>query len=45
MFLKYVAAGGSYQYDLLEGAKSIQLAELGLESWKQTEGGSIYSVW
>jgi len=34
MFLRYVVVGSSYKYDLLEGAKGVQLAELGVESWK-----------
>jgi predicted dehydrogenase len=35
MFLRHVAAGEPFPYDLLEGAKGVQLAELGLESWKE----------
>jgi predicted dehydrogenase len=32
MFLKHVVAGTPFPYDLREGAKGVQLAELGLES-------------
>jgi len=35
MFLRHVAGEGSFRYGLLEGAKGVQLAELGLKSWKQ----------
>jgi predicted dehydrogenase len=35
MFLRHVLAGESFPYDLLEGAKGVQLAELGLRSWKE----------
>jgi predicted dehydrogenase len=35
LFLKHVAGEGSFRWNLLEGAKGVQLAELGLESWKQ----------
>ena len=35
MFLRHVATGGPYVYDFLEGAKGVQLAELGLRSWAQ----------
>lgn len=34
-FLKYVHQGGSFPNDLLEGAKGIQLAEKGIESWEK----------
>ncbi len=33
LFLKYIVKGGSFQWDLKEGAKGVQLAEKGLESW------------
>ena len=32
-FLRHVAAGGPWPHDFLEGAKGVQLADLGLESW------------
>ena len=34
-FLKYVVADTPYDKDLLEGAKGVQLAELGLRSWSE----------
>ena len=34
-FLLHVAQDDPFRWDLLEGAKGVQLAELGLESWKQ----------
>jgi predicted dehydrogenase len=35
LFLKHVAGEGGFRWNLLEGAKGVQLAELGLRSWKQ----------
>jgi predicted dehydrogenase len=35
MFLKHVVLGTPYRYDLFEGAKGVQLAELGLQSWRE----------
>ena len=35
LFLKYVEEGGEFRWNLWEGAKGVQLAELGLESWAQ----------
>ncbi len=35
MFLRHVAADAPFPYDLLEGAKGVQLAELGLKSWAE----------
>jgi predicted dehydrogenase len=35
LFLKHVAEDGPFPWDLLEGAKGVQLAELGLRSWEQ----------
>jgi predicted dehydrogenase len=35
LFLKHVAGEGSFRWNLLEGAKGVQLAELGLQSWKK----------
>ena len=35
MFLRYLFDGGEWRHTLLEGAKGIQLAELGLQSWKE----------
>jgi predicted dehydrogenase len=34
-FLRYVVADAPYTKDLLEGAKGVQLAELGLKSWEE----------
>ncbi|MEJ7838332.1 MAG: Gfo/Idh/MocA family oxidoreductase [Thermomicrobiales bacterium] len=35
MFLKHVAFDEAWEYGLLEGAKGVQLAELGLQSWQE----------
>ncbi|MBX2870881.1 MAG: Gfo/Idh/MocA family oxidoreductase [Saprospiraceae bacterium] len=35
LFLKHVVTDTPFENDLLEGAKGVQLAELGLESWAQ----------
>jgi predicted dehydrogenase len=35
MYLRHVLAGEPFPYDLLEGAKGVQLAELGLRSWNE----------
>ena len=35
LFLKHVAGEGAFPWNLLEGAKGVQLAELGLKSWRQ----------
>ena len=35
LFLKHVAGEGKFPWNLLEGAKGVQLAELGLKSWEQ----------
>jgi predicted dehydrogenase len=35
LFLRHVVEGGSFRWNLLEGAKGVQLAELGLQSWAQ----------
>jgi predicted dehydrogenase len=35
LFLKHVAGEGPFRWNLLAGAKGVQLAELGLKSWKQ----------
>jgi predicted dehydrogenase len=34
-FLRHVAGEGPFRWGLLEGAKGVQLAELGLKSWRQ----------
>ena len=35
LFLRHVVRGDPFSWDLLEGAKGVQLAELGLESWRK----------
>jgi predicted dehydrogenase len=35
MYLRHVLADERFPYDLLEGAKGVQLAELGLKSWRK----------
>ncbi len=35
LFLKHVAGEGDFRWDLMEGARGVQLAELGLKSWKE----------
>jgi len=35
LFLRHVVKDTPFKWDLLEGAKGVQLAELGLESWQQ----------
>jgi predicted dehydrogenase len=41
MFLKHVVQGGEFPYDLREGAKGVQLAELGIQSWDKRAWVSI----
>jgi predicted dehydrogenase len=35
LFLRHVAEGLPFPHDFLEGARGVQLAELGLESWRE----------
>ena len=35
LFLKHVVTGGAFRWNLLEGAKGVQLAELGVQSWRE----------
>ncbi len=35
LFLRHVVLGDPFKWNLLEGAKGVQLAELGIESWKR----------
>ena len=35
LFLRHVAGEGPFRWGLMEGARGVQLAELGLKSWKQ----------
>jgi hypothetical protein len=34
-FIRHVVEGAPFRYTLLEGAKGVQLAELGLRSWAE----------
>ena len=34
-FLRHVALDEQWHYSLMEGAKGVQLAELGMTSWKE----------
>jgi predicted dehydrogenase len=35
MFIRHMAEGTPWKYDLVEGAKGVQLAELGIKSWRE----------
>ena len=35
LFLLHVVKGGPFRWGLLEGAKGVQLAEKGMESWRK----------
>jgi predicted dehydrogenase len=35
LFLRHVACGEPFRWNLLEGAKGVQLAEIGMESWRK----------
>jgi predicted dehydrogenase len=35
MFIRHMVEGTPWQYDLVEGAKGVQLAELGIRSWRE----------
>jgi predicted dehydrogenase len=35
LFLRHIVEGGPFRWNLLEGAKGVQLAELGLKSWAE----------
>ncbi len=35
LFLSHVVTGAPYRHDFLEGAKGVQLAELGMASWRE----------
>jgi predicted dehydrogenase len=41
MFIKHVALDTPFRWTLKEGAKGVQLAELGLDSWKQRKWLSV----
>jgi predicted dehydrogenase len=34
-FIRHVVDGKPWRFDLLEGAKGVQLAELGIKSWDE----------
>ncbi|SEG55406.1 Gfo/Idh/MocA family protein [Marinobacterium lutimaris] len=34
-YIRHVLEGGAWEYDLLAGARGVQLAELGLKSWEE----------
>jgi predicted dehydrogenase len=44
LFLRHVAGEGKFRWNLLEGAKGVQLAELGLKSWKQRKWLGVPSL-
>ena len=44
MFLKHIVLDTPYVNDLLEGAKGIQLAELGIESWERKAWVSVDDI-
>ena len=37
LFLRHVVCGDAFRWDLREAAKGVQLAELGLQSWKEAK--------
>jgi predicted dehydrogenase len=41
LYLKHVAGEGPFRWGLLEGARGVQLAELGLKSWRQRRWLSV----
>jgi predicted dehydrogenase len=44
LFLRYVAADEPFPWTLLEGAKGVQLAELGMQSWKERRWVEVGSL-
>ncbi len=44
LFLKHVVSDEPFRWNLLEGAKGVQLAELGLESWKQRAWVDVFDL-
>jgi predicted dehydrogenase len=44
MFLRHVAGEGPFRWGLLEGAKGVQLAELGRKSWRQKKWLDVPSL-
>ena len=43
-FLKHVVKDEPFQWNLLEGAKGVQLAELGLESWEEKSWKKVTEI-
>jgi predicted dehydrogenase len=41
MFLRHVVLDEPYQFNLLEGAKGVQLAEAGIQSWNERRWVSL----
>ena len=44
LFLKHVVLDTPFRWDLLEGAKGVQLAELGMESWQRRAWVDVFSL-
>jgi predicted dehydrogenase len=44
LFLRHVVKGGPFRWNLLEGAKGVQLAELGLKSWAERRWVDVPSL-
>ncbi len=45
LFLKHVATGSPFPWNLMEGAKGVQLAEKGLESWAKRQWVAVEGLW
>jgi hypothetical protein len=43
-FLRYVVCDEPFHWDLLAGAKGVQLAELGLQSWQERRWLTVPSL-
>jgi predicted dehydrogenase len=43
-FIRHVVAGTPWRFDLMEGAKGVQLAELGLKSWAERRWFDVPSL-
>lgn len=41
MFRKHIVRGDEFPWTLLEGAKGVQLAEKGMESWQKRAGVNV----
>jgi len=44
LFLKHVVDGGAFKWNLLEGAKGVQLAELGQRSWAERRVSDVAAL-